>query len=154
MVIKGLFRKLFWLALLIGIAAFFGVSLFGVRVFRHQQADAARAAERFADLAFVRSDLDAAYALLAPELQRALPAAKLGEEIVKLHPTGRPTEARAIEYEPMPGQRAMLIYLNGTRGDETFHYRFVMAGDEPSGYRVGAFWRGSGPYPPSARRPL
>ncbi|MDG3007974.1 hypothetical protein [Paludisphaera mucosa] len=149
-----LWRKALLIGLALGLSAFLGVSVWGVRVYRHQPADAARAAEQFADLAVVRSDVAGSYARIAPEFQRTISEERLGDAVAKMHPAGRPKEVRATEYEPMPGQAAMMIFLKGTRGDESFFYRFMMLGDQPSGYRVGGFWRGSGPYPPSARKAL
>ena len=126
----------------------------GVNILVHDQASAAATASQAANLAFVRADMAAAHALLAPQMQQALPAEKLLDAVAKLHPTQRPAEVSAIEFEPLPGQAGMNIYLKGTGGNEEFYYRFLMVGDKRSGYRVAGFWRGSGPYPPNARRPL
>lgn len=126
----------------------------GVRVIVHDEQAAARAAAKFAGLAFVRSDYSGAHAMLSPQMQQALPMDKLAAEVAKMHPKARPSEVVATDFEPLPGQQAMNIYLKAATGDDTFFYRFLMVGDEGSGYRVGGIWRGSGPYPPSARKPL
>jgi hypothetical protein len=126
----------------------------GVRVIVHDEQAAAKAAAKFADLAFLRSDYAGAYALLSPQMQQAVPMEKLGAEIAKLHPKARPSEVATTEFEPLSGQQAMNIYLKGARDDETFLYRFLMVGDKGAGYLVGGLARGSGPYPPSARKPL
>jgi hypothetical protein len=126
----------------------------GVSVIAHDEQAAAKTAAKFADLAIVRSDYPAAHAMLTKPLQETLPSDKLGDEIAKFHPTSRPTKIVAVEFEPIPGQRAMNIYLKGSRGEEAFYYRVRMVGDAGSGYQVDFVGRGSGPYPPSGRRPL
>lgn len=126
----------------------------GISVIGHDEQAAAKSAAKFADLAFVQSDYAGARALLLPQLEQATAGDKLAADLSKLHPKGHPSEVRAIEFEPLPGQRAMLIYLKGTQDDEEFFYRLLMVGDQGAGYKVGGLWRGSGPYPPSARKAL
>ena len=126
----------------------------GISVIAHDEQAAANSAAKFADLAFIRSDYSGARALLAPQLEQATAGDKLAAEVGKMHGGGRPSEVKAIEFEPLRGQRAMNIYLKGKRGDEEFFYRLLMLGDRGAGYKVGGLWRGSGPYPPSARKPL
>jgi hypothetical protein len=126
----------------------------GMSVIVHDEQAAANSAAKFADLAFVQSDYLGAHALLSPQLEHGTADGKLAAEVGKMHPKGRPSEVKAIEFEPLPGQRAMNIYLKGTRSDEEFFYRLLTVGDKAAGYKVGGLWRGNGPYPPSARRPL
>ncbi len=130
------------------------VAFFSVNVISHDQRSAAATAEHFANAAFVKNDVASAYLDLSAEMQRAFPAGELTAEISKLHPAGRPTEVAAIEYGPILGQKAMNIYLKGSGGNEAFYYRLLMVGTKEQGYKVGGFWRGNGPYPSSARRPL
>lgn len=124
------------------------------RVILHDQQAAAKSASEFADLAFVRADVFGARESVSPQMRAAMSAKQFEDGLTKIHPASRPSEVTAIEFEPIPGQHAMNIYLRGTREDESFYYRLLMLGDRGSGYKVGGFWRGSGPYPPSARRPL
>ena len=114
----------------------------GVGVIAHDPQAAAKTAAKFADLAIVRSDYPAAHAMLTKPLQETLSADKLADEIAKFHPTSRPSEIAAIEFEPIPGQRAMNIYLKGSRGEEAFYYRIRMLGDAGSGYKVDFVGRG------------
>lgn len=130
------------------------VAYFGVNVISHDQRSAAAMAEHFAEAAFVKNDAASASVDLSAEMQRALPAGELTSEISKMHPAGRPTEVAAIEYEPLPGQKAMNIYLKGSGGNEAYFYRLLMVGTKDQGYKVGGFWRGNGPYPPNGRKPL
>lgn len=130
------------------------VAYFSVNVISHDPRSAARTAENFADLAFVKHDIASALVELSPEFQRDMSEGELTALIAKMHPASRPAEVRAIEFEPLPGQKAMNIYLKGSDADEAFFYRFLMVGAKETGYKVGGFWRGSGPYPPSPRKPL
>src|SRR5262245_16388457 len=125
-----------------------------VRVIEHKQANAARAAERFSETAFGKQNYAAAHGLLTPAGQEGIPLEKLTKDIAKMHPAAFPKTVKAVEYEPMPGQTAMQIFLRGTADDEEFYYRLVMVGDKHSGYQVSEYWRGSGPHPPSSRKPL
>jgi hypothetical protein len=125
-----------------------------VRVIEHNQTAAATAAEHFATTAFIKKDYPTAHGLLSPASRETIPLDKLAEQVAKMHPAVFPTDVKAIEYEPIPGQAAMQIYLKGSAEKEEFYYRFVMSGDRHSGYQVSGLWRGSGPPPASARKPL
>jgi hypothetical protein len=77
------------------------------------------------------------------------------EVITKLHPSSYPVEVKSVESEPIPGQKAMNIFLSGECGVEKFYYRFAMEGVKETDYKVTGVWRGNGPYPPSKmRKPL
>lgn len=125
-----------------------------INVIAHDEQAAAKAATQFAQAAFVdRSDSEAR-GLITPSLAQQVTGDKLPEMIAKMHPKMFPTQVAATEFEPLLGQRGMLIFLKGTGDGEEFYYRLVMEGDSSSGYRVSGLFRGSGPYPASARRPL
>jgi hypothetical protein len=124
------------------------------RVIVHDEQAAAKEAATFADFAFVRSDFAGAYALLSQQMKAGGTTNWLKAEVAKMHSGTHPSEVAATEFEPLPGQRAMNIYVKGTLQREEFFYRLLMVGDKGSGYKVGGLWRGSGPYPPSGRRPL
>jgi hypothetical protein len=130
------------------------VAYFSVNVISHDPRSAAAMAEHFANAAFVKNDVASAHADLSSEMQSAYPAGELTADLSKMHPAGRPTEVAAIEYGPIPGQKAMNIYLKGSGGNEAFYYRLLMVGTSEQGYKVGGLWRGSGPYPPNGRKPL
>jgi hypothetical protein len=124
------------------------------RVIHHSTDDAAASATKFAERAFVQKDYTGAREFISPQFTHVDTDDKLAAAVEALHPKSRPSEVTATEFEPIPGQRAMQIYLKGKQGDEQFFYRMLLLGDQPSGYKVGGIWRGNGPYPPSARRPL
>ena len=126
----------------------------GVRVLVHDQKAAATSAEQFARAAFVAKDLKAAYAMLAPQARQSVTQAAFSDTLTKMHPKGHPDEVSAVEYETLPGQAGMYIYLKGRGAAEDFYYRMLMVGDKVSGYRVSFLGRGSAAYPPSNRRPL
>ncbi len=125
-----------------------------VRALEHDPTAAATAAAQFAETAFVKKDFPAAQGLLAPETRQTMTPENLSAAVSKMHPAAYPRAVKAVEYEPMPGKAAMLIYLKGSGENEEFYYRFVLTGTKPSGYQVSSLWRGSGPYPASPRKPL
>jgi len=112
----------------------------------HDEDAAARKAVEFADLAFIKHDAPAAYALLTSETRSQIPIAKFTEVLDQMHPSGYPTSVTATQYEPIMGQRMMNILLVGQNGDQKYFYRFVMAGTKETGYAVGGFFRRGGPY--------
>jgi hypothetical protein len=125
-----------------------------VNVIAHDQATAAKAATGFAQIAFVSRDYPKAHGLLASRSQKEISEDVFTKTVTNMHPKGFPSRITATEFEPMPGQRAMTIYLKGDGDGEDFYYRLQLDGDATSGYRVTGLFRGNGPYPPSARRPL
>ena len=125
-----------------------------INVIAHDQKAAAKAATEFARTAFVVQDYAKAHGLMASRSQSYIPLDKLTQTIAKMHPKGYPTHVTATEYEPMPGQRAMNIFVKGEGGGEEFFYRLVMEGDVTTGYRVSGLYRGNGPNPSANKRPL
>jgi hypothetical protein len=118
---------------------------------------AAESAEEFAQVAIIDNDPERAHSLLWEQGKVRLSVDEIAQGLERMHPEGRPTKIRAIEYEPVFGQPAMNIFLRGTgiNDSDDAYYRFVMMGTEESGYRVADFMRGSGPYPPSSiRKPI
>ena len=123
--------------------------------FHHRPDMAANSAVEFARAAFVEKDDGKAFKLLWDGGRQPVSREWLAESVRKMHPNGYPTEVKAIEYEPVPGQPAMSIYLRGTNGSEEFLYRLLLQGTSDTGYKVSDFFRGNGPYPTSPlRKPL
>jgi hypothetical protein len=125
-----------------------------VNVIVHDQNSAAKAATEFARTAFVDRDFTKAHGLLASRSKTYIPLDKLSETITRMHPKSFPSHVTATEYEPMPGQRGMTIYVKGEGEGEEFFYRLVMDGDSTSGYQVTGLFRGNGPNPSTNKRPL
>lgn len=125
-----------------------------VTVIAHDEKAAAKAATEFAQTAFVARDYSKAHGLLASKSQSHIPIDKLTEAIAKMHPKSYPAKVMATEFEPLPGQRGMNIFVKGDGESEDFFYRLAMEGDVSSGYRVTGLFRGNGPNPSTNKRPL
>ena len=115
----------------------------------HDEVSAARKAEEFAQIAFVKQDIESGYALVADGTKRYVSVQQFKEVTSKLHPKGLPKTVTASEYEPMAGEKAIYIFLTGENSGEHFYYRLTMAGTAATGYKVLRFDRGAAPYPPS-----
>ena len=116
---------------------------------------AARKAQHFADVAFVKRDLETAYPLLSQNTKASITIGQFKDVISKMHPSEYPLFVRPEDYEPLMGQKAMNIYLTGDAQSGRFYYRFVMEGTQETDYEVSGFWRNDAPYPKSnMRRPL
>jgi hypothetical protein len=115
----------------------------------HDAVVAARKAEEFAQIAFVKQNIENGYALLADGTKRYVSLAQFKEVLSKLHPRGLPKTVVASEYEPMAGEKAIYIFLTGENSGEHFYYRLTMAGSAATDYKVLRFDRGAAPYPPS-----
>jgi hypothetical protein len=125
-----------------------------INVIAHDEKMAAKSAIEFAQTAFVARDYPKAHGLLAPRSQSDIPLDKLTEAIAKMHPKSFPTKVTATEFEPMPGQKGMNIFVKGEGEGEEFFYRLVMEGDKTASYRVTGLLRGNGPNPSTNKRPL
>jgi hypothetical protein len=120
------------------------------RVIRHDQDMAAVEAIQLAKIAIINRDFEQARARLALHTLNGTSTAKFQSLVEKIHTTGWPSSIKAIRFEPLPGQRAMRIYLHGKSGKEDFFYLFVMEGDADSGYRVWDIFRLKDSIPSSA----
>jgi hypothetical protein len=117
------------------------------RVILHDEDRAASDAGAVLELLYIRGDHQATHRRLHPDVQ---PQVTLGQ-LVQLasHVTAGPgpvMQLRLDSYQPMPGQRAMIIFFEGVneRG-QTFH-RITVLGDA-GGYRVGGLFVQMAPYP-------
>ncbi len=124
--------------------------------FKHDQNIAAKEAVKIANLLFVKQDVETGFEIQRAGQSEEFTLEKLRAFVNDLHKSGVfPNEVWAIEYEPMPGQEGMKIYLTGRNKDDFFWYQFVMIGTEPKGYRVFAIYRFDGEFPASTlRKPL
>ena len=115
----------------------------------HDAAAAGKKAEEFAQIAFVKRDIDNGYALLADGTKRYVSQEQFKAVLAKLHPKAFPKIVTASEYEPMPGEKAIYIFLTGENSGEHFYYRLTMEGTATTSYTVLRLDRASEPYPPS-----
>ena len=113
---------------------------------KHDETLAGKRAVQFAEIAFVKHDLRRGYALLSDNTKRHVPFEKFAELVTKLHPRGFPATVQATEYEPMPGENAIYIYLTGENSRGQFDYMLTMEGTASTDYRVLKLDRGSGLY--------
>jgi len=121
----------------------------------HDENSAAKVAAAFVDALAVKRNPNAAWGLLAVGTQAELPPPKLAEILRNMHPKGYPGRVQASQFEPLPGQKRMNVYVDGT-GEDGFSYQVVLEGDSGAGYRVLAIHRSEGgPFPPSkSKHPL
>ncbi|HEU4341016.1 MAG TPA: hypothetical protein VFU31_05545, partial [Candidatus Binatia bacterium] len=100
----------------------------------------------------VRQDFENGYALLSDSAKRYVPLEKFKETMLRLHPKTFPASVTATQYEPMPGETAIYIYVVGENSGERFYYTLTMEGTSRSGYRVSRLTRGTEPSSPSKDR--
>jgi hypothetical protein len=95
---------------------------------------AAQRAIEFARIVLVEKNFDRGYDLLSDNGKRHISPAKFKETMARLHPRGFPTIVTAKEYQPMPGENALWIYLNGENPE--MHYRLTMEATASGDYKV------------------
>jgi len=100
---------------------------------------AARRAIEFAQAAFVDQNLEKAYELLSDGGKRHLSFDKFKDTVTRMHPRGFPTKVTAKEFQPMPGENAIWIYLTGRDSEDQFGYRLTLERDSKADYRVLTF---------------
>jgi len=129
------------------------VALLGcVESIEHDQARAAKKAEEFVQVAFVKSDGDRGYALLAPATKRYVSLEQFKRVVARMHPQAAPKNVRVSEFEPMKGEKAIYVYLSGENSGEGFHYRITLQGTAKTEYDVLKFERSNEPYAGSPGR--
>jgi hypothetical protein len=97
-------------------------------------------------------DYASAFELLSEKSRNGFSIQRLQNLIVQMHPRNWPKSITATEFEPLPGHRAMNIYLFGREGSEEFAYKFEMEGEVETGYTVSSISRLQTPFPPSPTR--
>jgi hypothetical protein len=95
---------------------------------------AAQRAIEFARIVLVEKNFDRGYELLSDGGKRHISSAKFKETMARLHPRGFPTTVTAKEYQTMPGENALWIYLNGENPE--MHYRLTMEATASGDYKV------------------
>lgn len=128
----------------------FAVGLIGcVETIHHDESSAGKKAEEFARIVFVKQDVENGYELLADGTKRHVSREQFKTVLSKLHPKAFPKTVTALEHEPMPGEKAIYIFLTGENSGEYFYYRLTMEGTATTGYKVLRLDRAGQPYPPS-----
>src|SRR5687768_15778710 len=95
---------------------------------------AAQRGIEFARTVLVNKDFDQGYELLSDNGKRHISLPKFKETMIRLHPRGFPTSVTAKEYQPMPGENALWIYLTGENPE--MHYRMTMEANPSGDYKV------------------
>ena len=117
----------------------------------HDEALAAKRAVEFAEVSFVKQDLEKGYGLLSDAARRYVPLEKFKETVSRLNPSGRATNVTATEYEPMPGEKAIYIYVNLKNSDGQVAYTITMEGTAGTDYRVSKIIRADSSFLPSTK---
>jgi hypothetical protein len=120
--------------------------------FDHDAVSAGKKAEEFARVTFVRGEFENGYALLADGTKRYVSLGQFKAVVSKLHPNAFPKTVTASEFEPMPGEKAIYIFLAGENAGARFYYRLTMEGTATTGYKVLRFDRSNAPPAPSQDR--
>jgi hypothetical protein len=103
---------------------------------QHDENLAAKRAIEFAQAALVNKDFERGYELLAPGGKRHISLDKFKETMTRLHPRGFPTRVSAKEYQPMPGENALWVYLTGHNNEDQFQYRVTLESIGGGDYKV------------------
>ena len=69
-----------------------------------------------------------AHRLLSKHAKQYISSQPVKNAVKMMHPTAYLLSARATEYDPIPRQEAVKIFLAGTNKNEKFYYRLPMEG--------------------------
>jgi hypothetical protein len=103
---------------------------------KHDENLAAKRAVEFAQTVLINKNFDKGYDLLAEGGKRHISLEKFKETLTRLHPRGFPTRVTAKEYQAMPGEKAIWIYLVGQNSEDQFQYRLTMEATGAGDYKV------------------
>src|SRR5262245_11025986 len=106
---------------------------------KHDDALAAKRAIEFAQVILVDKNFERGYDFLSDNGKRHLSLAKFKETIARMHPRSFPTKGTALEYQPMPGENAIWIYMAGQNAEEQFQYRLTLETTDGGDYKVLTF---------------
>jgi len=106
---------------------------------KHDEGLAGKRAIEFAQAAFVDRNFEKGYDLLSDGGKRHLSPEKFKETVTRMHPRGFPTKVTAKEFQPMPGEKAIWIYLAGQNPEDQFGYRLTMEANGNGDYNVLTF---------------
>lgn len=103
---------------------------------KHDENLAGKRAVEFVQAVLIEKNFAKGHELLDAGGKRYISREKLEETITRLHPRGFPTRVTAKEYQPMPGENAIWIYLTGQNSEDQFQYRATMKADDNGDYKV------------------
>ncbi|HLG55557.1 MAG TPA: hypothetical protein VI485_09510 [Vicinamibacterales bacterium] len=139
-------------SIVLGLLSAMCTAVISCKAIRHDEHVAAAKAEEFLRVAVIDRNSAAAYAMLSLEARTSIKESTFVETVEKMHPNGYPAIVRATEYEPVPGQSAIQVFLEGESGVLKYYYRVAMSGNVDAGYAPSAMFRGNQAYPPSPLR--
>lgn len=125
-----------------------------VKTIHHNPDVAAINAVEFARVAIIQSDYSTAYQKLSDGARQQLSVDELKTSIEKMHPNNWPRSITASEYEPVPGQKAIHIFLRGKNDKEDFVYLLSLEGTADTAYTVSGIIRLQSLPPSTTRFPL
>jgi hypothetical protein len=103
---------------------------------KHDESLAGKRAIEFVQAVLIEKNFAKGYELLDAGGKRHISREKLEESLTRLHPRGFPTRVSAKEFQAMPGENAMWIYLVGQNSEDQFQYRVTMKSDDNGDYKV------------------
>jgi len=123
------------------IAAIFSlIGMFGcAESIEHDSKLASKRAVEFAEVTFVRRNLDKGYALLADKARSYVPTEKFNEKVTKMHPNGYPSRVTAVNAVAVPGERIVNVSLRGEGSAGAFDYAVTLVGTAATDYQVTTF---------------
>ncbi len=123
-----------------------------VRQLRHDPALAASSAQKFVELLAVKGDVNGAYEMTDPASRHGRSAADLGKSVSSV-PIGKLDDVAATEFQPVPGQPAIDIFLKGHNTDgKTIHFAVRVNGTADDGYAPASMAVAFEPFPASSMR--
>jgi hypothetical protein len=128
-----------------GWLSFFAVWAIGcAKPIQHDENMAGKRAVEFARVVLIDKNLERGYELLSDGGKRHVPLDKFKQTILSMNARGYPSRVTATDYEPMPGEQAIYIFLRGQNGDEQFNYRVTLEGTAATDYKVLKIDQGAG----------
>jgi hypothetical protein len=103
---------------------------------KHDETLAGRRAIEFAQTVLINKNFTKGYELMADGGKRHIPLDKFIDSMNRLHPRGFPTKVTAKEFQAMPGENALWIYLAGQNSEDQFQYRVTMEASGNGDYKV------------------
>ncbi len=118
------------------LAAILCLGIIGCTPIRHDEALARKRALEFAEVAFVKPNVEQAYAQLSDEAKRHVSLEKFRETLSRLHPDGHPTRVSVTGYKPIFNEKAVYVFLRGEGSGQQFEYMLTLEGTAASDYKV------------------
>ena len=104
---------------------------------------AKKRALEFAEVVFVKHNIEQGYAQLSDAAKRYVSVEKFRETILRLHPDGYPMRITVTGYKPMFNEKAIYIFLSGENSGKQFQYMLTLEGTAATDYRVSVITRTS-----------